>query len=626
MTTNFKEGLQKFVTFIAIIFSIFQITIVLVPFDALSLRSIHLGLVLLLVFLVNGILKKENPSKFDYIWNIAFAIIGVAGCVYLYLNAYELTTDRQGLYTNLDLIFGTLIIIGVLAATWRIYGAPISIIIGASLLYMFFGQNLPTAVAHPGITVQRAISNLSLFTEGIFGPSLGASASVIAAFIIFAAFIQVSGGADLFMDLAVAIFGRFTGGAAKIAVVASTLFGMISGSAAANTAGTGMITIPLMKKSGFEPHVAAAVEASASSGGQIMPPIMGAAAFIVAEMLGVPYVQVMMSALIPALVYYLAIFMAVHLYSQKNNIKGAPIEKKDFKNLILTKGHTLIPLVILMYFIAVVRITPQLAALYSTISIIVLSYLRKETRFSLTMIKDGLYQGAVGILEISIICAAAGIILGVFTVTGLGLKMSSVIVTLAGGNLLALLVLAMIASLILGMGLPTVAAYLVLAILVAPAMIDFGVVPMAAHLFVFYFGIISAITPPVAIAAYVGAGIAGSNPFKVGFTACGLAFPAFLIPYVFAYQPGLLLMGDPLTVIQVIATTALASLLCASFFQGYIFTNLYKYERALLIISALLLMVPEGFTDTIGLVVSMVILIKVFIRSKKEKTRPVIPA
>lgn len=624
MTTNFKAGLQKFVTVIAVLFALFQITIVLKPFDALSLRSVHLGFVLVLVFLVNGILKKENPTKYDYIWNIAFAIIGVVGCVYLFTNAYELTTDRQGLYTNWDLLFGSLMIIGVLAATWRIYGAPISIIIGCSLLYMFFGQNLPTAVAHPGITIPRAISNLSLFTEGIFGPSLGASASVIAAFIIFAAFIQVSGGADLFMDLAVAVFGRFTGGAAKIAVVASTLFGMISGSAAANTAGTGMITIPLMKKSGFEAHVAAAVEASASSGGQIMPPIMGAAAFIVAEMLGVPYVQVMMSALIPALIYYAAIFMGVHLYSVKNDIKGAPIETKDFKKLILTRGHSLIPLVILMYFIAIVRITPQMAALYSTVSIIVISYLRKETRFSLTMIKDGLYNGAVGILEISIICAAAGIILGVFTVTGLGLKMSSVIVTLAGGSLFALLLLAMIASLILGMGLPTVAAYLVLAILVAPAMIDFGVVPMAAHLFVFYFGIISAITPPVAIAAYVGAGISGSNPFKVGFTACGLAFPAFLIPYVFAYQPALLLLGEPLAIIQVVATTVFASLLCAAFYQGFIFTKLAKYERALMLIAALLLMVPEGSTDIIGLVVSVAVLFKVYMRSKKEKAKPAV--
>ncbi len=620
------DMIRKVLTMVGVIFAIFQLFIVLKPMDAMSLRSLHLGFVLIMVFLLHGILKKPTASGASRIVKIGLAILAAAACSYIFLNGYELTTDRQGMFNDADLFFGALLSILVLAATWIVYGVPITTLMCVALLYLFFGQHLPGNLGHPGVHVERAISNLSLFTEGIFGSALAASATVISAFIIFAAFVQVSGGGELFMDLSIAAFGRLKGGAAKVAVFGSTLFGMISGSAAANAAGVGMITIPLMKRSGFPPVIAGAIEACASSGGQIMPPIMGAAAFVIAEILGKSYSEVIVAAIIPALIYYGAVFAAVDLYSRKYDIQAAPVERTvKLKEILLKKGHTLLPLLVLILMIANQR-TPQMSALVATISVIVVSFLRKETRFTLRMLRDGLYQGAVGILDIAIICAAAGIILAVFTATGIGLQLSAAIIDLAGGSLFMLLFLSMVASLILGMGVPTVAAYLILAVLVVPALIEFGVVPMAAHLFIFYFGIISAITPPVAIAAYVAGGIAGADPVKVGIKACGFALPVFLVPYVLVYQPALMFMGAPLAVLQVITTTVIGSVLCAVGVIGYLFTNLFVYERALVLISAILLVIPEGYTDIAGIILAAFMVAKFYRRAGKLKRSPVLTA
>lgn len=614
------DTIRKILKPIGIIFSLFQILIVLQPMEAMSLRSIHLGFVMVMVFLLHGILKKPSRGTMGRVVMIGLAVLGAASCLYIFMNGYELTTERQGMFNDADLFFGALLTVVLLAATWIVYGVPITTLMFVALVYLFFGQHLPGDLGHPGVHVERAISNLSLFTEGIFGSALAASATVIAAFIIFAAFVQVSGGGELFMDLSIAAFGRFKGGAAKVAVFGSTLFGMISGSAAANCAGVGMITIPLMKRSGFPPVVAGAIEACASSGGQIMPPIMGAAAFIIAEILGKSYSEVIVAAIVPALIYYGAVFVSVDLYARKHDIQDAPVERKiSLKEVLKRKGHTLLPLVVLIALIADQR-TPQMAALGATIAVVVVSFFRKETRFNLKMLAEGLYQGAVGILDIAIICAAAGIVLAVFTATGIGLQLSAAIIDMAGGSLFMLLFLAMIASLILGMGVPTVAAYLILAVLVVPALIEFGVVPMAAHLFIFYFGIISAITPPVAIAAYVAGGIAGADPVKVGFAACGFALPVFLVPFVIVYQPALIFMGTPFVVAEVIATTIIGSMLCSVGVIGYLFTRLYAYERFVILAASILLVIPEGFTDIIGIVLAGLVTAKAFYRAKKEKS------
>ncbi len=613
------EMIRKILKPIGIVFSLFQILIVLQPMEAMSLRSIHLGFVMVMVFLLHGILKKPSRTTMGRAVLIVLALLGAAACLYIFMNGYELTTERQGMFSDEDLFFGALLTVVLLAATWIVYGVPITTLMIVALLYLFFGQHLPGDLGHPGVHVERAISNLSLFTEGIFGSALAASATVIAAFIIFAAFVQVSGGSELFMALSIAAFGRFKGGAAKVAVFGSTLFGMISGSAAANCAGVGMITIPLMKRSGFPPVIAGAIEACASSGGQIMPPIMGAAAFIIAEILGKSYSEVIIAAIVPALIYYGAVFVSVDLYARKHDIQDAPVERTiKLKDVLKTKGHTLLPLVVLILLIADQR-TPQMAALGATIAVVLVSFFRKETRFTWNMLAEGLYQGAVGILDIAIICAAAGIVLAVFTATGIGLQLSAAIIDMAGGSLFLLLFLSMIASLILGMGVPTVAAYLILAVLVVPALIEFGVVPMAAHLFIFYFGIISAITPPVAIAAYVAGGIAGADPVKVGFAACGFALPVFLVPYVIVYQPALIFMGTPFMVIEVITTTIIGSMLFSVGTIGYLFTRLSIFERAIALTAAVLLVIPEGITDIVGIVLAALLLAKAFYKAKREK-------
>lgn len=614
-----ENALQWLVRGMAVLFSLFSITIVLVPYDALSARSIHLLFALVLTFLDAGVLKNKDRTALSTAWYVALAAVGAACCLYIIMNAYDLQQERLGLYTTEDRVFGGLLILVIILATWKTFGTSMTVIVLAFMAYLFLGQYLPPSVGHPGVSLNRIIGNLGLSTEGVFGSPIGAATSVISAFIIFAAFLEVSGAANLFMSLSMAAFGRFTGGAAKVAVVASSLFGTISGSAAANVAGVGMITIPLMKKSGFSARMAGAVEATASSGGQIMPPVMGAAAFIMAEVLGVPYTTVMVAAIVPAIVYYVAIFFAVDLYSRKHGIAGVPYEGPTSRQMLREKGHMLLPLVLLIVLIAAFATSPQYAALWATLSIVVVSFFRNDTRFSFRKVIDSLHSGAMGVLTISIICAASGLIIGVFTVTGVGLKLSSAIIGLAGGSLLVLLILAMIASLILGMGVPTVAAYLILVILVAPAMTGFGVAPMAAHMFVFYFGIISAITPPVAIAAYVAAGIAGDKPMQLGFQACVLALPAFLLPYIFVYQPGLLMVGTLGDILPVVVSSIVGSFLCAVAVQGYMFCLLKPWERVLMLVAACGALIPETISDIVGYAMAAVILTMLYLRSKKEK-------
>lgn len=596
-----KDGaLELLVRVLAICFAIFSITISLQSYDALSARSTHLLFALLLTFLSTGILKNPKRTTLSSCLYWLLALASAAACLYIIMNAYDLQQERLGVFTEEDLVFGGLLILLIIVATWKSFGPVMTGIVLVFVAYLFLGKYLPSSIGHPGLSLNRIIGNLGLSTEGVFGSPLGAATSVISAFIIFAAFLEVSGAASLFMNLSLALFGRFTGGAAKVAVVASSLFGAISGSAAANVVGTGMITIPLMKKSGFAPHVAGAVEATASSGGQIMPPVMGAAAFIMAEMLGVPYTTVMVAAVVPAIVYYVAIFFGIDLYSRKHGIKGTDYTGPRGGEMLRKQGHMLLPLVLLILLIAVFQTSPQYAALWASLAIVVVSFFRRETRFSIKKVLDSLHDGAMGVISISVICAASGLIIGSFTVTGVGLKLSSVIISFAGDSLILLLVLAMLASLVLGMGVPTVAAYLILAVLVAPAVTGFGVLPIAAHMFVFYFGIISAITPPVALAAYVAAGIADDKPMRVGMEACALALPAFLLPYIFVYQPGLLMVGTLGDIIPVVITSILGSFFCAVAVQGYIFRNLNPLERALMLGAALCSLIPEPITDVIG--------------------------
>lgn len=621
--------LSKVVKLVAIAFSIFTITLPLYPLDALAARSVHLGFVFFLVFVGDCLLKEEDVSVAKLVFYTFCTIVTVGACFYLWKESQPLQLIRMGMYNKYDLIVGVIVLVGVLISTRKYYGWTLIVIVAFFLLYMMYGEYLPSVIGHPGVSRNRMISNLTLATEGIFGSPLGAVTSTVAIFIIFAAFLEVSTGFKLFMELAMFAFGRFVGGAAKVAVVGSTLFGMISGSAAANTAAVGLITIPMMKKAGFEPHVAGAIEAASGSGGQIMPPIMGAAAFVMAEMLSISYGTVMGAAIIPALCYYIAIFMSVDLYSRKHNIRsvkesdlGDTIGEKKIltKREMFQKSLLLLPIISLFIFIGAFNLSPQYSALLSTVMVLICAFPNKETRFTFKKVLEALEKGSLGVLSIAVVCAASGIIIGVFTVTGVGLKLSSALIALSGGKLIFLLILAMIASLILGMGVPTVAAYLILAILVAPAMVKFGVLPIAAHMFVFYFGIISAITPPVAIAAYVGAGIAGASPVKVGYTACKIALPAFIVPYIFVYSPALMLQGDSLLqILEVGFTTLLGAFLCSIATQQYMFRKLNVIETLGIAICTILVMIPEFYTDIIGIIGACLILIPIYLKTKKKK-------
>ncbi len=566
---------QTVLNVLSALLSLYSISYAFFGYDLLTGRSRHLLMVLPMCFLAKGILEEKKGQKFRTIFYIILCLLTAFSMIYIDVNSTPLSRERLGMYIQWDYVAGFFLIVSVLVATWLEYGMALTCVVGAFLLYLLFGQYLPQAIAHPPISFKRMIGTLGLYTEGVMGTALGAIVSTVGAVLVFAGFLEISGASKVFMDLTILAFGRFTGGAAKIAVVSSSLFGTISGGAAANVAGTGIITIPLMKKTGFEPHYAGAVEATASSGGQIMPPIMGAAAFIIAEMLSKPYFEVMKAAIIPAAVFYLSIFISVDLYSRRKGIKGVDRDPNlpPLKELLFKSGYLLLPIVLLFVLVAVFNKSAQWSALVSTIAVIALSWLNKDTRITPKKLVDALVFSGKAIVPISVVCAAAGLIVGIFNATGLGITLSSYIVNMAGENLMMLCVLAAVSSLILGMGMPTVACYLLLAALVAPAMIDFGVLPIAAHMFVFYFGIISAITPPVAIAAFVGAGIAKCSPMKVGVTSCILALPVFFVPFVFVYQPALLMVGTGMEIFQVCCTTLLGTFLCAIGTQGYIFST-----------------------------------------------------
>lgn len=612
-----SKVLEKLVTVIAVCFALFTIFLPLANMNIMEARGAHLAFVFSLLVLNECILKDDKKSIIKTIIYTILLIIGVAACIYIYKEARDLLLFRIGAYNKMDLIMGSIIFIGVLLATKKLYGWTLTTIVAVFLLYMIFGQYLPTSIGHPGVSFKRVIGNICLGTEGIFGSPLGAATSTVAIFVIFASFLEVSGGFELFMDIAMILFRKVVGGPAKIAVISSSLFGCISGSAAANVAATGTITIPMMKRNGYESHVAGAVEAAASSGGQLMPPIMGAAAFVMAEMLSISYSKIMVAGIIPAICYYIAIFMSVDLYSRKHKlgIMGES-EMKEYisadKKDLFKRSLLLLPIILMFVLVGIVQWSGAKSALVCTIAVVVCSFPYKENRFTLKKIILGLKTGALGVVAISIVCAASGVIIGVFTVTGLGLKLSSAIVSLAGGRLFLLLVLAMIASLILGMGVPTVAAYLILSILVAPSLVKFGIPAIAAHMFVFYFGIISAITPPVAMAAYVGAGISKSPPVKVGFTACRLALPAFIVPFVLVYNPSLILQGGTaLGTIQVVISTLFGCFLCSMSMQRYYIRDLNWFETVTLGVSALCVMIPETITDYIGFALAAIVLVPI---------------
>ncbi len=588
---------------IAILFSLFQLytaSVGLLP--ARIQRAVHLGFVLTLAYLLYPVRHGRAGKKIPW-HDIALALASIGVVAYLVVNANALL-ERSGAYTRTDFIVGAVGILLVLEACRRVVGIPILTIALAFIAYAYFGPYMPGFLNHRGYRPERIVSHLFFTTEGIMGIPLGVSATFIFLFILFGAFLEKTGIGKFFIDLANAVAGFASGGPAKVAVITSALEGTISGSSVSNTVGSGSFTIPMMKKLGYKPEFAAAVEAAASTGGQIMPPIMGAAAFLMAETLGMPYTDIAKAAIIPALLYFAGIFITVHLEAKKLGLKGLPKSELPRLSAVLKeRGHLVLPLIAIVWFLAEGS-TPMRAALWGIVFSIVASALRKSTRMSFRDFVGALEQAGRGVVGVAIACAVAGIIVGVVTLTGLGLKMASGLVDLAGGVKILTLFFTMLASLVLGMGVPTTANYLITATITAPAVVALGVPVIAAHMFTFYFGIVADITPPVALAAYAGSAIAKSNPFKTGLQATKIAIAAFIIPYMFVFNPALLLIDvTPLGIVGMIATSLIGMTAIGAATEGWLFGRANAVERVLFLAGGLLLIDPRPITDLIGVAV-----------------------
>ncbi|HSR11543.1 MAG TPA: TRAP transporter permease, partial [Thermodesulfobacteriota bacterium] len=509
-----------------------------------------------------------------------------------------------GIYSGTDFFMGVLGILLTLEATRRIVGTPIVIIAACFLVYAYLGPYFPGFLAHRGYDLKRIVTHMWFTTEGIMGIPLGVSATFIFLFILFGSFLTSTGIMDFFMDIANAVAGWASGGPAKVAVMASALEGTVSGSSVANTVGSGSFTIPMMKRLGYRPEFAGAVEAASSTGGQIMPPVMGAAAFLMAEFINKPYVEIAKAAAIPALLYFTGVWIVVHFEAKKYGLKGLPREQLPrLMKIAKEQSFLILPLVGIIYFL-VEGSTPMRDALAGLGLCIAVGMVRKATRMNLTKLLETLESGARGALGVAAACATAGVIVGVVTLTGLGLKMGDGLIALAGGMLILTLIFTMVTSLILGMGAPTTANYVITSTIAAPALIKLGVPILAAHMFAFYFGIIADLTPPVALAAFAGAAIAKANPFKTGVIATKLAIAAFLVPYIFVYNPALLLIQTtPLQILQMIVTSVVGMIGIGAAVEGWYWTEMKWWERIPAFTSGILLIDPGTLTDIIGIVI-----------------------
>ena len=617
-TMEYKGIMAKIVSAIAITFSIFQLyTATFGVLDAQLQRAVHLGFGLALVYLLYPTRKSWSRTKL-HPFDLLLAILGAAAPAYILIE-YNQLVMRSGLVTTPDLVVGILGILLVVEATRRVVGIPMVTVVLLFLAYAFAGPYMPGVLAHRGLTLSQLVGHLFFTTEGIFGIPLGVSSTFIFLFILFGAYLESTGLGKFFIDLADSIAGWASGGPAKVAVLSSGLMGTVSGSSVANVVGTGSLTIPMMKKLGYHKNFAGAVEAAASTGGQLMPPVMGAAAFLMAEFVGVPYIDIVKAAVIPALLYFTGVWLGVHFEAKRSNLKGLPREQlPKMSRLLVERGHLAIPLVVIVYLL-VTGYTPMRAALVAIVLSIICSALRKSTRMKPIEIVRGLDKGARNVLSVLVACASAGIVIGVVTKTGVGLKLASGLLTLSGGMLLPTMFFTMITAIVLGMGVPTTANYVITSTIAAPAIIQMGVPVLAAHMFVFYFGIIADVTPPVALAAFAGAGIAGGNALRTGVNAAKLAIAAFIIPYMFVLSPVILMIDATIPGLVITTVTAIIGMIAlSSALIGYLADNCRIYERILLIAGGLLLIDPGTVTDLTGIAIFAIILFFQIERKKKR--------
>ena len=586
-----------------IAFTLFAISInTFIRLNAQVHRSMFIAFILFLAYLLYPARKNapKNTNKVPW-YDILLALASSGSFLYMSFN-YKQLISQAGSYTQFDMTIAIIAIVLLLEACRRVVGLPILIVVSCFIAYAYFGNYVPGYFSHRGFSLQRIATHLYFTTEGVIGTPLAVCSTFIFLFILFGAFLERTGIGQFFIDIANSLAGKATGGPAKVAVIASALQGTITGSSVANTVSSGSFTIPMMKKMGYRPEFAAAVEAAASTGGQIMPPIMGAAAFLMSEMTGIPYSNIIIAAIIPAFLYFTGIMIMVHLEAKRYGLKGLPPEEiPNFFRLMLGYWYLLIPLVVLVTMM-MTGYTPARAALIAIVLSIVVSMFRKETRMDFMTFLGALEAGARNIIGVGVACAVAGMIVGTVTLTGIGLKLANGLLMLSGGNILLALFFTMIASIVLGMGVPTTANYVIMATITAPIVLQLGVDLLPAHMFVFYFGIVADITPPVALAAYAGSAIARSNPLKTGVQATKLAIAAFIIPYIFALNPSLLLIGsEPLDIILVTLTALAGMTGVAAATEGYIFAKMNPLIRIVSLIGGLMLIIPGIYTDLGGL-------------------------
>ncbi|MEW6662115.1 MAG: TRAP transporter permease [Bacillota bacterium] len=570
-------------------------TAVVGPLVAMRQRAVVYMVSLFLIFLTVPFRKGGKTNWFDTI----LAVVGMGSGLYV-LVFFNSLVNRMGAPNQVDLVLGGLAILLTLEATRRSIGWPLPTVTSLFILYALLGHKLPGTFGHRGYDVDRIINQMYLTTEGIFGVPLGVMTSIVFLFVLFGAFLSRSGGGNFFINLAVSLAGKAKGGPAKIAVFASGFLGTISGSSIANVVTTGSFTIPLMKRVGYRPEFAGAVEAAASTGGQIMPPIMGAAAFIMAEFTGIPYIAIIAAALIPGILYYFSLYMNVHLEACKQGLRGMEAQEVPRLKQVLKEGwHYFIPLAAIIGTL-IYGYSPNRAAYTAIALLIMVSMFRASTRMKIKDIIDSLKEGSDTAVSIVSATACAGIIVGIVNMTGLALKFSTVVTQLAAGLVLPALLLTMVASIVLGMSLPTTANYIVQAAITAPVLIKLGVPVMTAHLFVLYFGVFADITPPVALAAYAASGISRGDPMKTGLLASRSVVIGFLIPFLFVYFPALLGNAPAREVAAAVITAVMAVVALSAGLVGFLQRECLWWERLVLLAAGGMLLVPEHLSDTIG--------------------------
>lgn len=600
---------------IAIVTSLFHLyTAAFGLLSAIEQRGVHLLLMLVLAFIIYA---ATSGSARRVIWLDYLFIAGTAASSVFLLATWE---QHSGAYipSTIDVVFGMVLIVIILDAARRTSGWALPITAMVFLAYAFWGGDLPGMLSHKHYSMERIVTYLYSTTEGIYGLPIGISATFVVLFVIFGAFLSNTGAGKVFVDLAFALTGRKRGGPAKVAVVSAALMGTITGSPIAEVATTGTITIPLMKEAGYHPHVAGAIEAVAATGGMIMPPVMGAVAFLIAENLGISYFAVAKAAFLPAVLYYACLYFMVDFEAAKLGLRGLPKEQlPPFWGSVVTGWFALVPLAMLVFWIGI-GWSAMRAGFWSIMLLLVTVMIANRKMMSWQTISKSLRLGSENAVSVAVACACAGIILGVISVTGLGVKLTSFIISFSGGNLMAGLVLTAVTSLILGMGLPATAIYVMMAAINAPALVEMGASPLAAHLFLFYFGAISTITPPVALTAYAAAAVANASPTKTGFKAFVYGLSAYIMPFMFMYSSSLLMEGGLVLVVRTFITGLAGAFFLSSGIQGYLLRSSNVLERVTLFAAGLMLIDPGAITDVIGIILAGTITLLQWLQRKKS--------